>query len=101
MEYKNKKIDIKVLQDAARMLKSVAHPLKLRIIEALESNQRMSVSELMSWLKEDQVPVSKALGSLKKAGILKSATQGNLRVYQIEYKNVFNLLNCIRMHKKG
>lgn len=99
MEYK--RLDPKILQDAAKMLKSVAHPLRLRIIESLDIHRDMTVSELMKYLREEQVAVSKALGYLKKSGIVKSMVEGNTRVYRIAYPNVLNLLDCIRKHKKG
>ncbi|MCB9800220.1 MAG: winged helix-turn-helix transcriptional regulator [Candidatus Omnitrophica bacterium] len=93
----SKELDAITLKKAAGMLKAMAHPLRIRLVEILESGPS-SVSDLCIRAGEDQVSVSKALAVLKQQGILACEIKGNLRIYSIIYPNVFNLLNCIRAH---
>jgi len=92
-----KKIDIQNIRNAARVLRSIGHPERLRIVEALESSSR-TVKELMKELCLSQVMVSKHLAILKKQGIVRSEAVSNFRHYSIAYPNVINVLNCLRSH---
>ena len=92
-----KKIDIHTIQNAARVLRVIAHPDRLRLVEALEGSSK-SVKELTKELKLSQVCVSKHLSLLKKQGIVRSEAVSNFRHYSITYRNVINVLNCLRSH---
>ncbi len=92
-----KKIDIKVIQNAARVLRVIGHPDRLRIVEALERSSK-SVKELMKELSLSQVSVSKHLAALKKNRIVQSEAVSNFRNYSITYRNVIHVLNCLRSH---
>lgn len=92
---KVQKIDLKIIRGAARVLRCLGHPERLRIVECLE-REAMPVLELMRTLKLDQVSVSKHLAVLKKEKIVESKAEGHFRYYSILNPNVLKLLNCIR-----
>ena len=92
-----KKISMESIHNAARVLRVIGHPDRLRIVEALEKKAK-SVKELMSELKLSQVSVSKHLATLKKQHIVRSEAVSNLRNYSIAYPNVIHVLNCLRTH---
>ncbi len=92
-----KKIDIRNIMNAARVLRVIGHPDRLRIVEALEGSSK-TVKELMKELKLSQVSVSKHLAELKKHHIVRSEAVSNFRHYSISYKNVIHVLNCLRTH---
>ncbi|MFT5208182.1 MAG: DNA-binding transcriptional ArsR family regulator [Candidatus Omnitrophota bacterium] len=92
-----KKINLKTIQNAARILRVMSHPDRLRIVEALEHSSK-SVTELMNELKLAQVIVSKHLAALKKQNIVSSVVAAHFRHYSIANSNVINILNCLRSH---
>ncbi|PIQ87361.1 MAG: transcriptional regulator [Candidatus Omnitrophica bacterium CG11_big_fil_rev_8_21_14_0_20_45_26] len=91
-------ISPKKIQQAARVLKTIGHPDRLKIIEALKKNGEMSVSELMGALAMGQAPLSKHLAVMKRQHILKSKVHGNYRYYSILNANVVNVLKCMQRH---
>lgn len=92
-----KKISIQAIRNAARVLRVIGHPDRLRIVEALEADAK-SVTLLMKELGLPQAVVSKHLAVLKRHGIVRSAAASNFRHYSIAYRNVINVLNCVRTH---
>lgn len=92
-----KKIDIKNIQSAARVLRVIGHPDRLRIVEALERSSK-TVKDLMKELRLSQVSVSKHLAVLKMNRIVRSEAVSNFRHYSIAYRNVIHVLNCLRSH---
>ncbi len=90
-----KAIDHETVQSAARVLRVLAHPTRLRIIEKLKTSKQ-SVGELVSLLKAPQAVVSKHLAILKSAGILASETDFNFRYYSLANPKVLKVLDCIK-----
>jgi len=68
----------------APLLKVCGHPLRLRILCAIESRSDPCVSELWTCLHQSQPVVSQHLAVLKRRGIVSSRVVGNRRVYAIE-----------------
>lgn len=66
----------------ARRLKVCGHPVRLRLLCAIE-NRQPCVSELWHCLGEAQAVVSQHLAVLKRAGIVRSRPNGNRRIYSI------------------
>jgi DNA-binding transcriptional ArsR family regulator len=66
----------------ARRLKVCGHPVRLRLLCAIERRQPC-VSDLWQCLGEDQPVVSQHLAVLKRAGIVRSKASGNRRIYSI------------------
>ena len=68
----------------APTLKVCGHPLRLKILCAIESGDGPCVSELWSCLRQSQPVVSQHLAVLKRRGIVSSRVKGNRRFYAIE-----------------
>ena len=92
---KNIPIDPKLLSRAAKKLRVLAHPDRLRIVETLRP-RRLPVGELAVRLGLPQAVISKHLALLKNAGILASEADCNFRYYSLAGTNVLNVLNCIK-----
>jgi len=71
------------LSKIAPLLKVCGHPLRLRILCAIESRAEPCVSELWSCLDQSQPVVSQHLAALKRRGIVSSRVVGNRRTYTI------------------
>ena len=92
-------MDAQLAQRAADVLKAVAHPIRLRIIEALGKGE-MCVGDIVAALREKQAITSQQLNMMKDKGILASRRDGAKVYYRIQNKNVTKVLHCVYDHCK-
>jgi len=81
------------VNEVALVLKACGHPLRLKILCAIEKGEEACVSELWACLQQSQPVVSQHLAVLKKRGIVTSQVQGNKRVYSIANPFIRGLIN--------
>ena len=74
--------------ETAALLKAVADPDRLKIVESLRSGPK-NVSELAKILKAEIVNVSHHLGVLRQAGLVQDEKHGRFVVYSLHPK-IFN-----------
>ncbi len=87
-------MDKKVAEQVADVLKAVAHPVRLQIIELLEAKE-MCVGDIVTALGGKQAITSQQLNMMKDKGVLNCRRDGVKVYYRIENKNVIELLDCI------
>ncbi len=90
-------MDKELATHAAEVLKAVAHPLRLRIVDLLAKDE-LCVGEITATLGEKQSITSQQLTILKNRGILASRRDGARVFYRLENKNVTQVLNCVYNH---
>jgi len=90
-------VDPATLERAARTLKAVAHPLRLRIIQLLEDGE-MCVGELIEALGTKPAVTSQQLGLMKDRGVLSCRREGNRVYYRVSNPSVVRVIQCIRDH---
>lgn len=83
------------LERAAAVLKTVAHPLRLRIVELLESCER-SVGDLQERLGVTQSLTSQHLSQMRVRGVLAARREGTAVYYSVANPDVVKVINCIR-----
>jgi ArsR family transcriptional regulator len=88
-------ISDEVLVTAAEVIKCLGHPLRLRLLECLETGEK-SVSELQQYSGATQAVVSQQLLTLKARGIVDSRREGSHMFYRITEPKVSSILGCIR-----
>ncbi len=71
------------IEELARILKACGHPLRLKILCAIEREEEPCVTELWNCLEQAQPVVSQHLAVLKRKGIVRAQVHGNRRVYSI------------------
>jgi DNA-binding transcriptional ArsR family regulator len=76
------KVAEKQIHQIARKLKVCGHPIRLKLLCAIEGGSPC-VSELWQCLDESQPVVSQHLAVLKREGIVSSQVQGNRRIYSV------------------
>jgi len=81
----------------AGVLKAVAHPVRLRIVELLAQGE-MCVGDIVRELGEKQAVTSQHLNTMKDKGVLSSRRDGSKVCYRIENKNVIKVLDCVYDH---
>lgn len=78
----------------ARVLKAVAHPQRLAIIEMLQGRD-MCVNEICDALGAKQAMTSQHLNLMRDRGILTCRREGGKVYYAIGNTNVIKLLQCV------
>jgi ArsR family transcriptional regulator len=81
--------------EAAEMLKVLAHPIRLCIVKGLIENGGCNVSHMQDCLGIPQSTVSQHLQKLKTAGIIEGKRNGLEINYTVCDENVINLVNTL------
>ena len=90
-------MDKNVAEHVAEILKAVAHPVRLQIVELLEAKE-MCVGDIVTALGGKQAITSQQLNMMKDKGVLNCRRNGTKVYYRIENQNVLRLLHCIYDH---
>ena len=88
-------IDQMKIDRAAEVLKTVAHPVRLRIVELLEGGEK-SVTEIKELLGVTQPLTSQHLSQMRMRGVLGSRREGSQVYYSIANPDVVKVIHCIR-----
>ena len=96
----DREIDMQVLEMAASVLKVLAHPHRLKMVELLLSG-RLSVGELAERMELAPNAVSQHLNQMKAHGILGVVRVGRTAYYHVTNINAQNVIKCIRDHGCG
>lgn len=83
------------LQRAAAVIKCLGHPLRLRLLEAMEDGER-TVTELTHLSDAPQAIVSQQLGIMRGRGVVNATRRGPYVFYGITEPRVRPLLDCLR-----
>ena len=89
------KSEIKIKHgERARILKAMAHPTRLVVIEELSKGE-LCVSEITAMTDADVSTVSKHLTILKNAGLVYDEKRGNCVYYNLRVPCVLDFMSCI------
>ncbi len=89
------KINKEKLEKAAYILKTVAHPTRLAIVDLLNINPRLNVNDISETLDVEQSLLSHHLITMKLKGILRSEKEGQNVYYSLKERDVLKLIDCI------
>ena len=78
----------------ARILKALAHPTRLFIVDELSRGERC-VCELTDLIGVEMPTVSRHLSQLKQVGILADEKRGSLVYYRLRVPCVLNFFKCV------
>lgn len=78
----------------AKIIKAMAHPVRLMVIEFLKEGER-PFSEIFDLFQLDKSTVSKHLLVLKEAGIVSSRKEGADMIYMLEVPCVMDFFSCV------
>ena len=90
-----KRIDSKKLQLAVNMLKVIAHPVRLAIVDLLTENQKMSILEIQEALGLDQAIASQQITLMEDRGVLYSEKIGRNKFVSLRFPKMINIVNCL------
>ncbi len=77
-----------------RVIKALAHPTRLFIVEELEKGERC-VCDLTAMIGADVSTVSKHLSILRQAGIVVDDKRGNQVFYCLKVHCILNFFGCV------
>lgn len=98
MKVKTQKIDSpEYVTKVARILKVIAHPVRLQVLAALRKTNPLNVSELsdMVTLDVEQSLLSHHLIKMRDNGVLQCRKEGMFVYYSIVDTKIFNILDCM------
>ena len=81
-------------EERARVIKAMAHPTRLFIIDELSRGERC-VCELRDMIEADISTVSKHLSVLKQAGIVADEKRGLQVWYKLRVPCILNFFGCV------
>jgi ArsR family transcriptional regulator len=87
-------------EDRARVLKAMAHPTRLYIVDVLSEGERC-VHELTEMVGADMSTVSKHLSVLKGVGLVSDDKRGSEVYYSLTMECVLGFFDCIEAVLSG
>lgn len=88
-------LDIARLDKMANMLKAIAHPTRVGIINLLKDSKWLTVTEIHSKLGIEQAVASQQLAVLKNKGVLESRREGKNNFYGLKYPQLVKVIKMI------
>ncbi|GAB3576878.1 metalloregulator ArsR/SmtB family transcription factor [Spirosoma luteolum] len=89
----------KRVEKAAYVLKAVAHPLRIRIIQMLNEHDELNVSAIYKNLNAEQSLISHHLINMRDKGILEIRRSGKNIYYFLVDTAVADIIDCIYKSK--
>ncbi len=83
------------IEQAARAMKSIAHPLRLKIL-CLVADEEMSVQDIVGAVGTSQSNISQHLAILREKGVLKARKDANRVFYRIGDERTLELVGIMR-----
>lgn len=77
-------LDYAELRKAALVLRAINHKLRQKMIELLEENERMTVTDIYVKLRLEQSVASQHLAILRKAGVVATERNGKFIYYGLD-----------------
>ncbi|HNW89684.1 MAG TPA: metalloregulator ArsR/SmtB family transcription factor [Bacteroidales bacterium] len=96
----SKKIDVNKFDSAARKMRSIAHPMRINIIELLEANKEMNVTQIYEKLNIEQAAASLHLNLLRTHGILNRRRAGKMTFYSLKNDSLNKLIDFVENSNK-
>lgn len=83
------------LERASDILKAIAHPVRLEIIDLLRDNEKLSVTDIYEHLDLQQAIASHHLTLLKDKTVLKSEKNGKHIMYSLDKPQLLKVIECM------
>lgn len=87
-------MDDRILKTKADILKALAHPTRINILDALRAGERC-VCEIIKDVNIEQSNVSQHLAVLKKLNLVSCRKDGLKVIYKVKHDEVFQILSLL------
>lgn len=92
---KDIQLDYAELRKAVLVLRAVNHKLRQRMIDLLDENERMTVTDIYIKLRLEQSVASQHLAILRKAGVVATERQGKFIFYSIDKERLSQISRLV------
>ena len=82
-------------ESRAKIIKAMAHPTRLFIVDELAKNGERCVCELTEMVGADMSTVSRHLAMLKNAGIIEDQKRGQQVYYSLRVQCITSFFECV------
>jgi DNA-binding transcriptional ArsR family regulator len=89
-------LDAERVEETARMLRCLGHPVRLAILDLLEREAELTVTEIYETLGLEQAVCSQHLTLMRDKGILGHRREGVNVLYRIGDVRALKVLGCVR-----
>ncbi|NNC94367.1 MAG: helix-turn-helix transcriptional regulator [Chitinophagales bacterium] len=87
--------DQQKLDYASDVMRAIAHPLRLKIIEFIDKNKKINVNKIYNTLRLEQSITSQHLRIMRDAGVVLADRNGKFIYYSLDYKKLKHINRCI------
>lgn len=88
-------LDAKKLDEAASKFRAIAHPMRMTIIQMLDNEKQLNVTQIYTKLGIEQAAASHHLSILKTYNVLESKRSGKMIYYTLKHSTINSLKECI------
>ncbi|MFK7935293.1 MAG: ArsR/SmtB family transcription factor [Saprospiraceae bacterium] len=88
-------LDYAELRKAVLVLRAVNHKLRQRIIDLLEENEKMTVTDIYIKLRLEQSVASQHLAILRRAGVVATDRQGKFIYYSLDNERLSQISRLV------
>lgn len=88
------------LQDSSELLRAIAHPLRMKILEFIDQNQSINVNKIYNTLNLEQSITSQHLRILRAADLVNTEREGKYIHYSVNYDKVAEANDAVRSFLK-
>lgn len=86
------------LDFSSELLRALAHPLRMKLLDFIDKNPAINVNKIYSTLKLEQSITSQHLRVLRDAGLVIAQRSGKFIHYVIDYELVARAVEAIRQY---
>lgn len=88
-------LDYTELRKAVLVLRAVNHKLRQRMLDLLEENQRMTVTDIYVKLRLEQSVASQHLAILRKSGVVQTEREGKFIFYSLDKNRLTQISDLV------
>jgi ArsR family transcriptional regulator len=83
------------LKESSEILRALAHPLRMKILQFIDQNDAINVNKIYNTLKLEQSITSQHLRILRLAGLVDTRRDGKFIHYMVDYDKIANAVKAI------
>lgn len=87
------------LEISSEILRALAHPLRMRILEFIDQHKLINVNRIYSSLNLEQSITSQHLRILRQAGLVETEREGKFIHYKLNYPRLHNTVAAIKSYQ--
>lgn len=89
------RISSEKLNRASEMLKTMAHPVRLAILDLIKNNSKLSNTEIQNKLNIEQPILSQHLTLMRDKGIIDFEKSGKFSYYYMVQNDFIKIIDCV------